>query len=143
MKWLQRTLRVIRGTLLILCLAVIVLWVRSYWRYDALAAGTYTVASESGAVYIHRVIEIEIYTSAPAGEPGRMEVETARMYKPWVLGWAWEYGINRIWVVQWWFIAAALALPLAWNWRRRKARLRGFEVTQDAPALSHDRDARK
>src|SRR5829696_6098790 len=34
MKWLRRMLRVVRGTLLILCLAVVVLWVRSYWRMD-------------------------------------------------------------------------------------------------------------
>ena len=34
MKWLKRTLRVTKGTLLMLCLAVLVLWVRSYWRMD-------------------------------------------------------------------------------------------------------------
>ena len=34
MKWLKRTLRLTKGTLLMLCLAVLVLWVRSHWRMD-------------------------------------------------------------------------------------------------------------
>ena len=37
MKWLRRTLRVIKGTQIILCLAVLVLWARSYWRMDQAA----------------------------------------------------------------------------------------------------------
>jgi hypothetical protein len=52
MKWLQRTLRVIRGTLLILCLAVIVLWVRSYWRMDQASQKTASQGAVTSTVDI-------------------------------------------------------------------------------------------
>src|SRR5258706_14465103 len=47
-------LRFILAPLLLIALA---LWARSYWRYDALAAGGWTVGSESGAVYLFRAVE--------------------------------------------------------------------------------------
>jgi hypothetical protein len=77
------------------------------------------------------------------GENGRLEVETRPLYRPWLPFWTWEYYDYRLCVVEWWAVAASIGVPLAWSWRQRKAKLRGFEVTQDAPALSHDRDARK
>src|SRR5580765_5696135 len=36
MKWIRRLLWPIKGALLIICLAIVVLWVRSYWRKDGL-----------------------------------------------------------------------------------------------------------
>jgi hypothetical protein len=117
-------------TLLLLLAVVVPVWLRSYWRYDALALSGWTVGSESGAVYLFRAIEPGNYITGTAGANGRIEIETGSAFRPWVPCWTWEYFSYRIWVVQWWFIAAALALPLAWSWRRRKTGHRGFEVNQ-------------
>src|SRR3954463_3286488 len=59
MTWPRRMLRVVKGTLLILCLAVILLWVRSYWRMDQVAQkiaskGAVTSTAETRWVWARR-----------------------------------------------------------------------------------------
>src|SRR5690349_5043700 len=55
MKWLIRALRVIKVTLLILCLAVVVLWVWSYWRMDQASQKTASQGAVSSTVDIRFV----------------------------------------------------------------------------------------
>jgi hypothetical protein len=84
-----------------------------------------------GGIYVYRAVQPGVYVTGVAGEYGRLEVETGSTYHPWCPAWTWAHNGERFWVVQWWFIAAAVALPLGWSWwRRRKAKLRGFDVNQ-------------
>src|SRR6185369_7156604 len=43
MRWIRFLLWTIKGGLLIVCLAILVLWVRSYWRADGLSNVAYSM----------------------------------------------------------------------------------------------------
>lgn len=118
----------VRFILAPLLLIVLAVWVRSYWRYDFGVACGWAVLSESGAVYPYPSNESRHYIIGTAGEDGRLEEETGSAYRPWLPCWSWSYAGERFYVAQWWAVSAALAAPLWWCWRRRKSRLRGFEV---------------
>src|SRR6185436_7758502 len=67
MRWIRFFLWTIKGVLLIVCLALVVLWVRSYWRMDVLHHLTrsdrdgdavfdqYSMRSERGWVWVGRM----------------------------------------------------------------------------------------
>src|SRR4051812_31088948 len=72
-------------TLILWVFASLSVWIRSYWRYDALALGGWAVASESGAVYVLRSVEtLDHYLTGRAGENGQLEVETGSTHRPWL-----------------------------------------------------------
>src|SRR5580765_1171888 len=55
MRWIRRLLLAVKGVLLIVCLAILVLWVRSYWRGDWIDRATY-IDVDNGAVFDSRFV---------------------------------------------------------------------------------------
>ena len=114
--------------LALLLIASVAEWVRSYWRFDAVAFRGVAVWSEAGTIYASRHFEDWRYYTGRAFDNGRLEEETGTTYRPYLPAWMWNHQGNRYLSVRWWAVVLMEAGGTWWFWRRRRERDIGFPV---------------